>query len=384
MLVLTVKPKKEALAASWSTSAAPSSHGLARGSHEPSASHSWLRIKNKQLANSRPLLSSLALTEKDLQFQTLDLLRGQRSSSLLDFEGILWKRCDLEDSSQHRLGGRALLHLTLVLQSSHRMQHSWSALEGHWAWGSLERHEVGSQRTWEVASRDLWCLKETRSKRRLGEGGCEFIEMKTWHSPIRVQKNQLRCKSFCSHVSHVKIALVKENKNGSRRRQRTLYFLKRNFMSSCEMKLDAILYVWIFTSQDKWCGGWVTLLISGASLARPPPYGPTAGSRRNLLSGRALLPPHGVPTIHGSKFREHNNVCRPLSPLITKISGIDCILSLPYRPGGCEFIEMKTWHSPIRVQKNQLRCKSFCSHVSHVKIALVKENNFCFFLYFGN
>ena len=46
------------------------------------------------------------------------------------------------------------------------------------------------------------------------------------------------------------------------------------------MKLDAILYVLIFTSQDKWCGGWVTLLISGASLARPPPYGPAAGSRR--------------------------------------------------------------------------------------------------------
>ena len=66
------------------------------------------------------------------------------------------------------------------------------------------------------------------------------------------------------------------------------------------MKLDAILYVLIFTSQDKWCGGWVTLLISGASLARPPPYGPTAGSRRNLRSGCALLSPHGVPTIYGS------------------------------------------------------------------------------------
>ena len=57
--------------------------------------------------------------------------------------------------------------------------------------------------------------------------------------------------------SHEPSVLVKENKNGSRRRQRTLYFLKRNFMSSCEMKLDAILYVWNFTSQDKWCGGWV-------------------------------------------------------------------------------------------------------------------------------
>ena len=70
--------------------------------------------------------------------------------------------------------------------------------------------------------------------------------------------------------------------NGSRRRQRTLYFLRRNFMSSCEMKLDAILYVLIFTSQDKWCGGWVTLLISGASLGIGEPW-PTSVMMKSSL-----------------------------------------------------------------------------------------------------
>ena len=53
-------------------------------------------------------------------------------------------------------------------------------------------------------------------------------------------------------------------------------------MSSCEMKLDAILYVWIFTSQDKWCGGWVTLLISGASLGIGEPW-PTLVMMKSFL-----------------------------------------------------------------------------------------------------